>query len=377
MAGTRLRPTFADLGRTPDVAATLAAAMTVGRGATLEEQLRDRVGALTAGRPIEPIMIFDRRVLDTWISDHAAAKRLAPTPASVALVGRRLVITPDSTGIAVDQGKLAAALAPILADPSATAPIETASTPVTLESSSNDVDVLGTKVAIAQMARPVTVALGGRHWTFSSKRVRAWLELVAGPHGSVPVIDPAAVSADVATLAKKVKRKPLETRFLITKAGKKFGFVAGRPGRQLDTATTSQRVVARVLGRRVGLPEGAAIAVATRGVEIKLSAAEASQIVPQVVLLVELDDLLSAGQPQRQRGQHPPPGPDHQRHGHQAGHDLRLRADRGPTLMGAGLPYGRRHQGRPHRSDRCGRGWHLLGFDDGLQRSRPGRASTS
>ena len=115
--------------------------------------------------------------------------------------------------------------------------------------------------------------------------MRAWLELVAGPHGSVPVIDPAAVSADVATLAKKVKRKPLETRFLITKAGKKFGFVAGRPGRQLDTATTSQRVVARVIGRRVGLPESGAIALATRGVEIKLSAAEASQIVPQVVLL--------------------------------------------------------------------------------------------
>ncbi len=135
------------------------------------------------------------------------------------------------------------------------------------------------------MARPVTLALGGRQFTFSSKRVRAWLELVAGPHGSVPVIDPAAVKADVATLAKKVKRKPLETRFLITKAGKKFGFVAGRPGRQLDTATTSQRVVARVIGRRVGLPESGAIALATRGVEIKLSAAEASQIVPQVVLL--------------------------------------------------------------------------------------------
>lgn len=285
MAGTRLRPTFADLGRTPDLAATLAAAMTVGRGATIEEQLRDRFGALTAGRPIEPVMTFDRRVLDAWISDHAAAKRLAPTPASVALIGRRLVITPDTTGIAVDQGKLAAALAPVLADPSATASIETATTPVTLESSRNDVNVLGTKIAVAQMARPVTVALGRRHWTFSGKRVRAWLELVAGPHGSVPVIDPAAVKASVATLAKKVKRKPLETRFLITKAGKKFGFVAGRPGRQLDAATTSQRVVARVIGRRVGLPEGGAIAIATRGVEIKLSAAEASQIVPQVVLL--------------------------------------------------------------------------------------------
>jgi hypothetical protein len=91
LAGTRLRPTFADLGRTPDVAATLAEAMTVGRGSTLEEQLRDRFGALTTGRPIEPVMTFDRRVLDAWIAEHAAAKRLASTPASVALVGRRLL----------------------------------------------------------------------------------------------------------------------------------------------------------------------------------------------------------------------------------------------------------------------------------------------
>ena len=102
----------------------------------------------------------------------------------------------------------------------------------------------------------------------------------------MPTLDPAAVQADVTkTLAKKVKLKPLQTRFLTTKSGKKFGFVAGRPGRQLDAATTTQRVLARVTGRRMGLPEGAALAIATKGVEIKLSAAEAAQIVPQVVRL--------------------------------------------------------------------------------------------
>ena len=116
-------------------------------------------------------------------------------------------------------------------------------------------------------------------------RVRDWLQLVHGPHGSIPTIDPAAVRASVSTLAKKVKRKPLQTRFLITKAGKKFGFVAGRPGRQLDTATTSQRVAARVLGRRLGLPDGGPIAIATSGVAIKVSAAEAAEIVPQMVRL--------------------------------------------------------------------------------------------
>jgi vancomycin resistance protein YoaR len=141
-------------------------------------------------------------------------------------------------------------------------------------------------MAIANMARPITVELGKKHWTFSAKRVRAWLQLVDGPNGAVPTLDPAAVQGDVTkTLAKKVKVKPLQTRFLITKSGKKFGFVAGRPGRQLDAATTTQRVVARITGRRMGLPEGAALAIATKGVEIKLSAAEAAQIVPQVVRL--------------------------------------------------------------------------------------------
>ena len=317
-------------------------------------------------------MTFDRRVLDAWIAQHAAAKRLTPTPASVALVGRRLIISPDVTGIAVDQGKLAAALAPVLADPSAPAPIDAASTPVTLESSSNDVDVVGTKIAVAQMARPVTLALGGRQFTFSSKRVRAWLELVAGPHGSVPVIDPAAVSADVATLAKKVKRKPLETRFLITKAGKKFGFVAGRPGRQLDTATTSQRVVARVIGRRVGLPESGAIALATRGVEIKLSAAEASQIVPQVVLLSSWTTYFPQGSHNGNGVNIHLPARIINGMVIRPGAIIRLRAHGRTALLGARLPHGRRHPGRSHRSDRCRRRRHLLSLDDRLQRGRPG-----
>ncbi len=280
-----LHPTFADLGRTPDTAATLAAAMAVGRGATFEEQLSERLAALTGGRAIEPVMAFDRGALDAWIAGATAGLYRAPTPASVALAGRRLLITQDELGTSIDRGALAALLAPTLADPAATGSVEATASSVPIESASNDVDVTATTTAVARMARPVVVALGDKHWTFAAKRVRTWLQLVEGPNGSVPTLDPAAVKADVSTLAKKVKRKPLQTRFLITKSGKKFGFVAGRPGRQLDAATTTQRVAARVLGRRMGLPDGAAIAIATKGVEIKLSAAEAAQIVPQMVRL--------------------------------------------------------------------------------------------
>jgi vancomycin resistance protein YoaR len=283
--GRVLRPTFAELGRTPDVAATLETAMAVGRGATLEEQLSERLAALTGGRAIEPLMTFDPAILDAWIAEATAARREAPTAASVALVGRRLVITPDSLGRGVDRGALAALLSPAMADPSVTGSVEATTTIVPLESDVNDVDALGTRTAVARMSRPVTVQLGDKQWIFSARRVRDWLQLVPGPHGSIPTLEPAAVRADVSTLAKKVKRKPLQTRFLITKAGKKFGFVAGRPGRQLDAATTSRRVAARVIGRRVGLPEAGPIAVATVGVDIKVSAAEAAEIVPQMVRL--------------------------------------------------------------------------------------------
>jgi vancomycin resistance protein YoaR len=285
VAGSPLRPTFAELGRAPDVASTVAAVMAVGRGLTLEEQIVERLGALTGGRAVATQMTFDRQALGAWISAVAVAERRSPTPASLRLDGRRFVVTPDSLGVGIDQGALAAQLAPSLAEPTTTTATATATT-VPLESDNNDTDVLVTKVAVADMARPVTVALGKKTWTFSAPRVRSWLRLVEGPHGAVPALDAAAVQQAVTkTLAKQVKRKPLQTRFLVTKSGKRFGFVAGRPGRQLDSAAMTQRVSARVLGRRMGLPEGGALAVAMKGVELKMSAAEASEIVPQMTRL--------------------------------------------------------------------------------------------
>ena len=285
LPGTTLRPTFAELGRRPDVAATLEAAMIVGRGATIEEQFLGRFSALTSGNHIEPLMTFDRTVLDAWINEATAGLHKAPVAASVVLVGRRLIITPDSLGTGVDRGAIAAKLAPTLADPSTTSAVEATATTVPLESGTNDVDALATKVAVSQMARPVVVELGDKQWTFSAKRVRAWLRLAVGPDGSVPVVDPAAVKADVATLAKKVKRPARQTRFLITKGGRKWGFVAGRPGRRLDTSATTQAVLATVLGRRMELPDGGPIKVATMGVPLKVTAEEAGKVVPQMTLL--------------------------------------------------------------------------------------------
>ena len=283
---TILTPTFAELGRAPDVATTLEAAMAIGRGATLEQQVGERFAALINGSAIEPQMTFDRAVLDAWVSEATTGLRQDPTPATVALEGRQLVITLDSLGTGIDRGALAGLLAPALTDPSTSGSVEATAIAVPLESDVNDVEALATRTAVARMARPVTVQLGDKQWTFSAKRVREWLRLAASPNGAVPSIEAAAVQNDIAkTLAKKVKRKPLQTRFLITKSGKKFGFVAGRPGRQLDASTTTQRVVSRIIGRRVGLPEGGAIAIATKGVEIKLPASEAAQIVPQMVRL--------------------------------------------------------------------------------------------
>lgn len=281
-----LHPTLAALGRTPDVSRTLEAAMAVGRSATFEAQLSERLIALTGGTAIEPLMTFDPTVMDAWIAEATAGLRRAPTPASVTLVGRKLHITPDVLGTGIDRGALAAQLAPALADPSTSGDLEAMAIAVPLESDVDDVDVLTTTTAIASMARPVTVELDKKTWTFSTKRVREWLRLAVGPDGAVPTVDAAAVQSDVSkTLAKKIHRKPLQTRFLVTKSGKKFGFVAGRPGRQLDASTTTQRVVARVIGRRMDLPESAAITIATEGVDIKLSAAEAAEIVPQMVRL--------------------------------------------------------------------------------------------
>jgi vancomycin resistance protein YoaR len=282
---TILRPTFAELGRAPDVAATLEAAMAVGRGATIEEQFLGRFSALTSGNRVEPLMTFDRAVLDAWVNEATAGLRKAPVAASVALVGRRLIITPDLLGEGVDRGAVAAKMAPALADPATTQPVEATATTVPLESETNDVDALATKTSVAQMARPVVVELGEKQWTFGAKRVRAWLRLAVGPHGSVPVVDPAAVRADVATLGKKVKRPARQTRFLVTKSGRKWGFVAGRPGRRLDTAATTQAVLATVLGRRMELPEGNPIRVATMGVPLKVTAEEAGKLVPQMTLL--------------------------------------------------------------------------------------------
>ena len=142
------------------------------------------------------------------------------------------------------------------------------------------------------------------------------MDLVRGGRcaGYGPQVDMTKVPAALKQVAKSVKRKPTEARYLRTRSGQMFGVSASTMGRALDVDATAKNVVAALSARAAGTASqkarhgqdhgGRSGALDGRGDETRSAARHGGQ----------LDHPLPTERPQRVRRQHHDPRSEARRH---------------------------------------------------------------
>jgi vancomycin resistance protein YoaR len=267
-AGDREIP-YAAIGREPDVAPIVTAALAVGRDGEPFDRLATDVRNALRGVEIAPAVRFDRAALHAAMTAIAAETDLAPVDATVDYDPEGSTVTPAVPGQAMDVDAATDAAAAAVSTTDAPETVEVDATYAPVEAATTTEDAEAAVAAVARMQGPVLLADGKEKWTVTAKTVKTWVGLGARPDGSFgPVVDLAKAAASIAKLAPKIDREAKSATFLTGKDGKVVGVVAGKAGRALDPEATAARVAAALLAR------GADPAIEAAPVQIGAAAAE-------------------------------------------------------------------------------------------------------
>ena len=372
--GRSMMVASADLGRRVDVDGAVAAALAAGRVSGPLADLPERLGMLRDGRPIDLATSVDKSVLVAWAAERAKAVRVTPEDARISATVDGWVATRARDGKVLDEGALVAALEAVLVNRSAaTARIEVPITIVAPATDNLDADLA--IAAAGRMIQPLKVYFrDDASWTIPTPTLRAAIRFEDGDERPVPVFDTEALTETLSGFAKDIARPANETLILKSKSGKAFGFVPGKNGRNVDIAATAGQIGDILAGRADGtLTAAAAAPIVLSVLPPELSAAEASASTHQVSLVGAWTTRFVTSE----------------KNGF--GNNIRIPARLiNGTVVGPGqvfdfwgavgprdvrprVPDGWNHRERPYEPERRHRWRDLLGLDDDVQRSHPGR----
>ena len=284
VTGHEFEAAYRDVGRTLDADATLAAAMAVGRTGEPLARLQERMAVLGGGVAVEPVLRFDPLPLRAWLDTLGGQLDVPARAASVAWGSAGAVFTADEPGARFDRRSVAAEAEATLAQPGATQSLSLDGRLVRVEADRTDVDALRTVLLAERLVQPFTLKAGIRTWTVEAADVPPWITLRDTPRGQVPALDLAAVGRGIpGVVGKTVKREPVETAILVTRGGREVGFVAGKPGRHLDRATTAARIAAALAGPRPADGTPALVRVAASPVALERTDEEVAGGLPELI----------------------------------------------------------------------------------------------
>jgi vancomycin resistance protein YoaR len=276
---------FADVGRTVEYDAMIAAAMTVGRdGSRFDEALAGMRGVL---RPMTiPIRLdYDRDLLASALASFTDRGRRTPVDASVKVVRFGYVVGGSVTGAQVDTGRVASAIDAALLDPSTPQSTEFLAESAAVTPATTDADVERAMAEAERMAAPIVVSRGTKTWTITRSRIRTWIGFEGSGAELAPTIDASRIPASLKQPKRAVARKPTEARYLRDRAGRIFGVSASSAGRALDVEATVEKIVGTLASRAAGAIADRPIKVTTIAVAPDLTTGEATKKAPLVSLL--------------------------------------------------------------------------------------------
>jgi vancomycin resistance protein YoaR len=240
---------YADIGRRPDVDRMVAEAMAVGRDGNPVERVILHARTAVRGVDLAPLVTFDSAKLARYVQTYASRLRVDPRDAVVAAAADGFTVTNGVNGRVADRVAPTDELTQALADVDAPSQLRVDLEVTAVEPEVTTADAATAKATADRIATDIAIVHGKETWMIPAKTVRSWISFATGDDGAyAPVIDPARVTAELTTLAKKIATKASNASFKVS-GSKITGVIAGKNGRALDVPATAGRVTA-LLGTR-------------------------------------------------------------------------------------------------------------------------------
>ena len=284
VSGTRIRIPYASLGRGADVATLVDLAWSVGR--TEPDPIgraATGVRGLFDGTHIAPLVVLDPAAVAAAVAAAAAGITQTPVSATATVTETSVAITSARAGRSLPREQVAQALLEQLVDPAAPATLELSFDAVPLEPFVTDAEAAAAAAVAERMAGDVVLAHDKETWTIPATTVRTWITFNPTAEGDVhPTVAPAAPTAALSVLARKIDRAPKDATFLVGRGSAVVGVVAAKNGRAVDVAASAQLVAQAVVDRGTAAPteSPAPIALAMAVVPPSLTTEEAKQAAP-------------------------------------------------------------------------------------------------
>ena len=223
--------TYQEVGRGPDSAAMVDAALAQGRADNQLASIALTVRTFAVGSSVPIVVKLDPMALETRLHQMTGVSLVPPKDASVAISGADHEIVPAAAGRGIDENVIATQLISQLSSTDAPAELQVGAKFVTIEPNVSDADAQAAAASVGNMSVAVTLTNGDKTWTIDAAGVHSWIIFGARTNGTYgPAVNPASVKTFVATLAKDVNADPVEPK-VIYKDGQPNGLSAGKPGR--------------------------------------------------------------------------------------------------------------------------------------------------
>jgi vancomycin resistance protein YoaR len=266
---------YADVGRGPDTAALLDAALAEGRqGGPLANLIRAPRAAIH-GVTLDSLVTYDRDKLTAAVEDLAATIDRAPANAYVSADARWIrTVSPATEGRAVDKAALLTALESQLARLETPASITIDVPLVSLAPTVTTASAEAAKAAADRMTADVVVTHGEDRWTIAGANLRSLISFSTAADGTItPSFDESGLDPLLKTLAKKVDR-PARDAGLKVVGSHVVATGASRDGRTLIAAGMKTAITTEIGARQAGAAASPVEAV-VKSIRPKLSSADA------------------------------------------------------------------------------------------------------
>ncbi len=276
---------YADLGRGPDTAAFLDAALAAGRQG---EPLANLIGASRTairGITLDSAVTYDRDKLAAAVETLATTIDETAADASIAAGQDGLFrVSSAKDGRAVDKAALLIALDQQLAAVDTPASISMAVPVASLAPAVATVSAEAAAMAANRMAGDVVVARGEDSWTIAGRSLAPLISFSTAADGNItPVFDESDLDPILTTLAEKVNQTARSAGLALVK-GHVVATGASREGRTLDVAAMKAAILGEIRSRQAGAAASRLAAVVT-AVDPKLTTADAKAFAPDMKMI--------------------------------------------------------------------------------------------
>jgi vancomycin resistance protein YoaR len=245
---------YEEIGRRPDIAGMVEAALAAGRRG---ETVADLIGApqtALRGLTLTPAVTYDEGKLVAAVEAVASTIDRDPVDATLTATKGKYKATDSVEGRTVDQAALLAsideAVAKLDAPAEITLPIPYTTQQPVFETSDATAAVTTAKL----MTRDLVLTRGTRSWTIPSRKLRPLITFSATADGSfVPVVDRDGIKPLLKQVEKDVDKPAVNATFRL-RNGVVVPSKPSKNGHKLDRAATQDEVLEALMNRQAGQP---------------------------------------------------------------------------------------------------------------------------